>query len=202
MKNKIIYIASFLAAFLIVTFGIIYFNSVYKDIFQFDFTKKVETKKKTEAIISDTTNIQMAVLKDFLHQQLKNYVLDSLKNYVGTTKVDTIISSVVKDSSLIDSLKTLSSALIKTNSELAKQEELSKSLEKDVDNQPDSLYREWTKKTAKLYEIMDPAKAAKIIQGYSDNVARDLIYSMKKNKASEILAAFSPENANRIMRAK
>ena len=144
----------------------------------------------------------MAVLKDFLHQQLKNYVLDSLKNYVGTTKVDTIISSVVKDSSLIDSLKTLSSALIKTNSELAKQEELSKSLEKDVDNQPDSLYREWTKKTAKLYEIMDPAKAAKIIQGYSDNVARDLIYSMKKNKASEILAAFSPENANRIMRAK
>ena len=49
---------------------------------------------------------------------------------------------------------------------------------------------------------MDPAKAAKIIQGYSDNVARDLIYSMKKNKASEILAAFSPENANRIMRAK
>ena len=200
MKEKIIYIISFLAAFLIVTFSIIYLNSAYKDIFHFDFAK-IEVKK-SEPVISDTTNIQMAALKKFLHQELKDYVLDSLKGYVGSTKIDTVIHSVVKDSSLIDSLNILNNALNQTSSELAKQQKLSKSLKKDLNAQPDSLYMEWTKKTAKLYETMDPTKAAKIIQGYSDNVARDLIYSMKKNKAADVLAEFSLENANRIMRAK
>lgn len=200
MKEKIVYIASFLVAFLIVTFGIIYLNSVYRDIFHFDFTKtKVEVKKPA---ISDTTTIKMAELKSFLQQQLQEYVLDSLKTYVKTTKRDTIISQVVKDSSLIDSLKSLKQVLDKANSELAQKNKLANSLEKSLKSQPDSLYLAWTKRTAKLYETMDPAKAAKIIQGYSDNVARDIIYTMKQKKAAEILAEFNPESANRIMRAK
>jgi len=64
------------------------------------------------------------------------------------------------------------------------------------------MYVSWTKKIAKLYETMDPSKAAKIIQGYSDNIARDIIYTMKQKKAAGILAEFNPKIANRIMRAK
>ena len=48
---------------------------------------------------------------------------------------------------------------------------------------------------------MDTRKAAKIIQGYSDNIVRDLLLTMKKKKAAEILAEFKPETATRIISA-
>ena len=202
MKEKIIYIVSFTAAFVLVTVGIIYLNTVYKDIFHLDFTVVKTEKPKSVITVSDTTNVKMGELKSFFQQELRNYVLDSLKAYVGPAKIDTIINQVVKDSTLIDSLKYLSEALNKKDTELARQYKLTKTLKENISSQPDSLYLEWKKKTAKLYETMDPSKAAKIIQGYSDNVARDLIYTMKQKKAAEVLAEFSPENANRIMRAK
>lgn len=66
----------------------------------------------------------------------------------------------------------------------------------------DTLYNKWMKSTAKLYENMEPKKAAKIIASYSDNMARDIIYTMKKKKAAEILAELNPEFASRITRLK
>lgn len=200
MKEKIIYIGSFIVVFVIVTIGIIYFNSEYQDIFHFNFAKTKTVEHKEAAI--DTTSIQLGDLKVFLQQQLKSFVLDSLKTYAVRTKTDTVINKVVIDPSLIDSLKNLNNKLKKTNLELVRQNAIAKKLEKILNKQPDSIYVSWTKKTAKLYETMDPSKAAKIIQGYSDNIARDIIYTMKKKKAAEILAEFSPKFANRIMRVK
>jgi flagellar motility protein MotE (MotC chaperone) len=49
---------------------------------------------------------------------------------------------------------------------------------------------------------MDAKKAAKIILTYSDNIAKDIVYSMKKKKAAEILAQLNPETVNRITRVK
>ncbi len=66
----------------------------------------------------------------------------------------------------------------------------------------DTLYTKWMKSTAKLYENMEPKKAAKIIASYSDNMARDIIYTMKKKKAAEVLAELNPEFASRITRMK
>jgi len=200
VKAKIIYISSFLITFVLVTMGIIYLNSQYRDIFHFDFTKIKPIENKEAAV--DTTSVQMGELKIFLQQQLKRFVLDSLKTYATVTKTDTIINNVVTDSSLIDSLQNLKNILNKTNSELTKQNERAKKLEKILKAQPDSVYVSWTKRTAKLYETMDPSKAAKIILGYSDNIARDIIYTMKKKKAAEVLAEFNPKIANRIMRVK
>ncbi len=200
MKEKIIYISSFLAAFLIVTMGVVYLNSEYKDIFHFKFDKIEKIEPKESKI--DTTSIQMSHLKEFLQQQLKSFVLDSIKTYATRTKTDTVFNEVVNDSSLIDSLKNLKNKLKETNSVLAKQFKKSKNLEKILNVKPDSLYVSWKKKTAKLYETMDPSKAAKIIQGYSDNIARDIIYTMKQKKAAEVLAEFNPKIANRIMRVK
>jgi len=61
-------------------------------------------------------------------------------------------------------------------------------------------YKKWIAETSKFYESMESAKAAKIILKYSDNIAKDILYSMKKKKAAEILAEINPEIAKRITR--
>ena len=63
----------------------------------------------------------------------------------------------------------------------------------------DTVYTNWIKQTVKLYESMDSRKAAKVIQGYSDNIARDILLKMKKKKAAEILAELKPEVVTRII---
>ena len=60
---------------------------------------------------------------------------------------------------------------------------------------------EWAKQTAKLYESMEPRKAAKIISSYSDNESREILFRMNKKKAAKILAELNPETARRITRA-
>ena len=49
---------------------------------------------------------------------------------------------------------------------------------------------------------MDSKKAAKLIQNYSDNVSRDIIYTMKKKKAAEVLNAMNVETASKILSVK
>ena len=61
-----------------------------------------------------------------------------------------------------------------------------------------SIRQKWIKQTAKLYESMDPKKAALIIKNYSESTARDIIYRMKKNKAADVLSELDPVTANRI----
>ena len=61
-------------------------------------------------------------------------------------------------------------------------------------------YSEWLKKVTAIYESLEPGKAAKIIQTYSDNVARDILYNMRKKNAAKIVAELSPETTNRIFR--
>ncbi len=207
MKAKIIYIAAFAAAFLMVTGGIIYLNSMYRNIFQFDF--KPENTKSNKTLPADSTGVQMAELKNFFQNEFKQEIFDSLKTLVSSSKPDTVYANVVKDSSLIDSLRQLQTQLKKTDQALKKQDKTQKkqdqkksTAENDVIPKRDSTYNAWIKQTSKLYESMDPDKAAKIIQSYSDNVARDIIYSMRQKQAAEILSQLDPETANRITRAK
>jgi len=61
-------------------------------------------------------------------------------------------------------------------------------------------YKKLIIETSKFYESMESAKAAKIILKYSDNIAKDILYSMKKKKAAEILSEINPEIAKRITR--
>ena len=62
-------------------------------------------------------------------------------------------------------------------------------------------YNDWIASTVKLYESMDSKQAAKIITNYSDNVARDIIYAMKKKKAAEILSNLNSEQIVKLTRA-
>jgi flagellar motility protein MotE (MotC chaperone) len=200
VKAKIIYIVSFAAAFLLVTGGIIYFNSVYKNIFQFDFSpvKKAAIKNLPQ----NSNGIQIADLKNFFQDEFKKEIFDSLKVIMSDKKTDTVYAKETNNSVLIDSLKSLETALAQTNQELRAQNEEKKLTTEDTKPKEDSTYNAWVQKTSKLYESMDPDRAAKIIASYSDNVARAIIYSMKKKSAADILSQFNPETANRITRAK
>lgn len=186
-------------AFVLVTGLLIYLNSIYKNIFAFDFSVPVKTAsviKKT-----DQKTIEKPVPKD---STIANNVAQ--KNLAS--KIDSMQSKItnvaVKDSA----------ALQKENAKLAEEKKPAVAIQQTVLKEPvkveqtnknfarrDSLQKEWVKNTAKLYESMDSRKAAKIIQGYSDNIARDLLLTMKKKKAAEILAEFKPETVTRIISA-
>lgn len=200
MKSKIIYTTIFLAAFLITTAGIIYLNSIFKDMFRFDFSVVQQPSKSSN--LNDASKVSFEELKGFIQTQLKTE-FDSLRTIYGA-KSDTVVTRVFQDSLLIDSVKTLQQVLQKVEDQLKQQ--ASKNLQaqtvQKVNTKPDTSYINWTKQTAKLYESMDPKSAAKIISSYSDNVARDIIYSMRQKKAADILSELNPETANRITQAK
>ncbi len=203
MKAKIIYIVSFVAAFLLVTGGIIYLNSEYRNIFHFDFTPEIHKTNKTDKTKGKiSNNVEVADLKNYFQNEFKHEIFDSLKVLFSSKKTDTVYAKNSKNKSLVDSLKHLEEALRKSDAALKKQDIAAADSVNKTKAKSDSAYNAWLKQTARLYQSMDPARAAKIIQSYSDNVARDIIYSMRQQQAAEILSQFSPETANRITRAK
>jgi hypothetical protein len=205
LNLKIIYGASFLAVFLIVTGSVMYVNTIFKNIFTFDFTAVNQTEVVEAGVpIDENAQLSMKELKSYFDNELKSQILDSLKLLSPSGKTDTIVRSVLMDSTLIDSLTTLHKLLsAKTNSIKNIQPTVDiKPIVEPVNKKPDSSYTAWVIKTAGLYESMDSKKAAKIIQNYSDNVARDIIYIMKKKKAAEILSELKPDFAMRITNEK
>ena len=193
MKNKIIYVFLFLIAFLFTTGGVVFLNSIFKDIFKYDFRL---------ATISDTTQVTDST--KILNAALTNSNSDSLKTLIPGNVQDSLHASNSKDSTSADSSKRVQN-ILKSADYLASNGKAPDSVQiatNTVRMKPDSSYIIWMKQTAKMYESMDPKKAAKIIQSYSDNIARDIIYSMKQKKAAEILSELNPDTANRITRAK
>ena len=113
--------------------------------------------------------------------------------------------AVKMDSTVYDSLKSLEDKLAnleKMNKKkidtLGTHKRMSDSLAAVADAK---RLEDWAKQTAKLYESMDPRKAAKIISSYSDNESREILFRMNKKKAAKILAELNPETAKRITRA-
>lgn len=205
MNLKIIYGASFLAAFLIVTGSVMYVNTIFKNIFAFDFRAVNETEVvEQEDNVDGNSQLSMKDIKNYFDNEFKEQILDSLRLHSPSGKTDTIVQSVLMDSTLLDSLTTLHKLLsAKTNSTVKNQPVVDiKPIVEPVEKKPDSSYSAWVVKTAGLYESMDSKKAAKIIQNYSDNVARDIIYIMKKKKAAEILSELSPDFALRVTNSK
>ena len=205
MKQKIIYIFAFLVAFLATTGGIIYLNNNYTDIFKLNFKPIVKEKKNSSLNANLNNNVSLKDLKSVIQTEFKNYLLDSLRNVYKDQHHKALAEVAQKDSSLSDSLKSLKQVIKKIDRQLAKQEANNqnvKAAEVKEKVKKDSAYIKWTHQTAKLYEAMDAKKAAKIIQSYSDNVARDILYSMRQKKAAEILSELNPQTANRITQAK
>ena len=204
MKEKIIYIVSFLLAFVFVTGLLIFLSSSYKNIFAFDFTPISQSTAAAE-VKNEVPQNQQAVQSQEV-AQLNSTPQDTASQKIDSTKINQNIAAV-KDSSAAKKAvsektskekdKKIETPAINTATakvEPPKQIAIDKAAAKK-----DSIYQAWVKNTVKLYETMDSKKAAKIIQGYSDNIARDLLLTMKKKKAADILAEFKPGTASRII---
>jgi flagellar motility protein MotE (MotC chaperone) len=191
MKSKIIYIASFGGSFVLVTFIMVLLNNDFKNIYALDFTP-VKSNQIAQSQVNQS-NYKEAFGE--MLRELKSQMMDSIKTikYVANDS----LQNRKADSILTDSINVLKSRLEKT----VNQDSLIRNVSstKYIANN-DSTYRTWAKKTAALYEAMDSKKAAKIIQNYSDNVARDILYSMKKKKAAEVLSNLNPETASKVTR--
>jgi hypothetical protein len=204
MKQGIIYGGVFLFAFVIITGLLIYLNSSYENIFQFNFAPKslvqLSDSSKTDSLnISentkpvtelDSTVVQDTVLLSSLgvienKDSIKNDNSDSIKvkknpdipNKNGNEKLDIKNSRFEVKSDLPPNDKPILQNIAQGKE-----------------------YTEWVTKVTSIYAAMEPKKAAKIIQTYSDNVARDILYNMSKKTAAKVVSEFSPETANRIFR--
>ena len=199
MKEKIIYGGVFGGAFIMVTLIIIFLNSIYNNIFRFDFSPSQQHLQNLQTYQSG-----LGIDNEALHQ-VKKELMDSLRSYRNYVRNDSNYFAVKLDSTVYDSLKSLEdklASLEKMNQKkidtLGSGKRISDSLAAAVNAKK---LEEWAKQTAKLYESMDPRKAAKIISSYSDNESREILFRMNKKKAAKILAELNPETAKRITKA-
>ncbi|MFH0734142.1 MAG: hypothetical protein V1773_07545 [bacterium] len=196
MKNFVAYFLAFLMAFFGVTGLLFYANTQYKNIFKFDFSSTTPPEKAVKKITLKIEDYQK--VRNFIREKFTGEVVDSIKKLYWETKTDTVYKVIVQDSTLkqnLSEIKKQNETLVKQIA--AKEEELKKIKNKGGANK-DSTYKEWVKQTVKLYETMDSKQAAKIISELSDNVARDLIYTMKKKKAAEILSNMSTARVTKL----
>jgi flagellar motility protein MotE (MotC chaperone) len=229
LKAKIIYIGAFVLAFLLVTGGIYYLNTKYINIFAFDFSPVTgqpaevkDAKKKVEP--KDKKNVKKEEKKEEPKPLQEEETITpvflptepSKSNLKPLTAAEQKAENKLKvdpNKALIDSINHLNKKLkevmatkdVKKANESERQaivDSLKKYEMATLSESKDSTYKSWLKKTVTLYEAMDSQKAAKIILTYSDNIAKDIVYSMKKKKAAEILSQLSPETVNRITRVK
>ncbi|AFH50241.1 Hypothetical protein IALB_2538 [Ignavibacterium album JCM 16511] len=210
MKTYILNTLPFVFAFIIVTGVIIYLNGQFNNIFQFDFTPRNQAHNK----LNDSTLVNKKN-----EVALTDKKVESKNDSVVTPQLpaDSIVSAnlseqkVIPETEIKSDIKEISKKELekqlekKPNAELNNVEpkfvstELNQSNESKQQKQ-DSSYTNWLKKVSKLLEQMEPSKASKIIQNYSDNVARDIIYTMNKKSAAKIVSELSPEVAQRIIR--
>lgn len=241
MKATLVYITTFVLAFIGVTVALIFANDKFENIFVFDFSPK---GTGTEVALSDSTVTDSLSTEDDAHgpeendvahnqggapnispmeiqkkyneknpdgsseldpkllERVKKEIIDSLAKRKVKVEVDTIYQEVIKDRGLIDSLNKVIYAKSTAEKELVYREREITRLKKQLEHKRDSSYDAWVKQTVKLYEGMDAKKAAKILLNYSDNVAKDIVFKMKKKKASEILECLKPEEVVKLTGAQ
>jgi len=193
MKPGIIYGGVFLFAFVLVTGLLIYLNSTYENIFQFNFAPKslaIADSLKTDSLktaLSDSSEVKDSVLLSSMNGVEGN---DSLnQNPVENKEVE---NSVKKNQNEVVDPKNPKTDL--TTNQQQNNPTTTQTLPQGKE------YTDWIAKVTSIYSAMEPKKAAKIIQTYSDNVARDILYNMNKKTAAKVVSELSPETANRIFR--
>ena len=206
MKEKIIYIVPFVLVFIFISAAIIYLNSSFKNIFKFDFSptthvsmprEAAKTKQETKV---DSTQAPQS--QDSTKQNNVQPPIDTVA-VANTTKSN---NAKNENTDAVKKAETKNPVPPSRQKDIVKTEQINKTEPESmpvqtelVANKEKTDYKNWVKQTVKLYESMETKKAAKIIQGYSDNIARDILFTMKKKKAAEILAEFKPEVVNRII---
>ncbi len=203
MKNIISTVIVFVVAFIAVTAALMLANLYFRNIFAFDFRPR-EVKKVVKHKITFCPKDYWRIEK-FVRGEFKKELLDTLHTMYFKKKIDTVYTVIVKDKALLESVNKAMKTILQKDEELKKKdkqivqltEELAKQKERQKQKQSEE-YVNWVKNNAKLLSAMESANAAKILENYSDNIAQDLIYAMKKKKAAEILSYLSPEKVAKI----
>lgn len=194
MKNKIIAASVYAVTFLVVTVIIAMLNNSYHNIFKFDFSPPVG-----EDIIHSGVRLEnLAKIKKGIENVVRQEYEDSID--VIKTKSEEEIAAAKVDPVLLDSIKVLKDHLARL--EKQKEAQLKSRSQEAAKDTANTAYEKWLKNAISYYESMDVDQAAKIITNYSDNVARDIIYNMKKKKAVKILSALKPEIVNRLIQVE
>lgn len=210
MKSYILNTVPFVFAFIVVTGVIIYLNGQFNNIFKFDFTPRNQIHN------AHKNSTRLNTQKDIISADKK---VEAKNDSIGNTELakDSVVNAdlteqkVFPESEIKSNIKNISKKELDKQLEKKPQAELNKVEPKFVSNEvnqsndsrqqkQDSSYTNWLKKVSRLLEQMEPSKASKIIQNYSDNVARDIIYTMNKKSAAKIISELSPEIAQRIIR--
>lgn len=200
MKTYILNGLPFVFAFFVVTGIIVYLNNQFNNIFQFDFSPK----QFSSSVVTDSTeqnHSDLSIKENLQKNSFSNEVLpDSLINNSAndTTEKPLEIKQVVSQEYKTQLEKKPEIETEKIEPKFASDNERQDT--NSGEKKSDSDYKEWLKKVSKILEQLEPSKAAKIIQNYSDNVARDIIYTMNKKNAAKIISELTPEIAQRIIR--
>jgi flagellar motility protein MotE (MotC chaperone) len=196
LKVSFLYTLTFIVAFLAVTGLLIIANERFQNIFKFDFSSvKVVASADTSAQIKFTENTSVPD------------TIKRVRDTLAIAPVDTSNIHKLKVESPEIAAKNKQVSDISNNANQAVQtvqnipEEKIKPLENDaMPKTPDSTYNKWKKATVRIYEAMDARKVAQVLTSLSDSEARELIYSMKKKKAAEILSNLNAESVKKLTR--
>jgi len=209
MKTGIMSIVVFVAAFILTTAALIFLNTQFMNIFKFDF-RSVHVSRP--AVSSDSTSVQDSTLNTKLPPKDSTKALDSLSAIAKNLdpKTDSSKTAENKDNRIEDKTsvdtKTVNNppATVQNNTTAAKPEESTTTKQGFVSGDAAKMdpvaYNKWKKNMAGIMEIMDSKKASQILRTYTDNIARDIFFSMKKKKAAEILSKFDVKSDSLMIR--
>lgn len=182
--KKVMLIIPFVFTFLFVTGILVYLNTIYNNIFQFDFSPKSENQ-----IVSVMDSL---LVKDATKTDITKSEIELASNQ--ETKIDTV--NISNNSGQIK--QSITESKNENSSYFDEQKSLPKNFVEKTNK--DSAYSVWLKKTVKLVENLSPAQASKLLKNYSDNQARDIIYTMKQKQAAKIISYLEPEYVHKLTR--
>ena len=173
------------------------------------FHSNLEQESDLDGVPSDSSinneNLMRRLkLKDFKTSAEEYYmVTDTVDGKAIKTKVeiryDTVFTEkLVKDPTILDSLKKVERTLSAAKREISEKDIEIKNLKSRLVSRKDSTYDAWVKSTAKLYGLMDSKQVAKLISGLSDSEVRDLFNKMKTRKVVDILSNLSQDRVSRL----
>lgn len=201
MKNTVTYAVVFFIAFAFVSLAMYLSSKAFNNIFMLDFSSPVYVGEKVE-----TGSIDYAVYYPTLEEAkvlVKEEIISEIVfalNERDSNQINTLTEVFQNKIAILE--ETLNDQLTAKKTLINEKEETIQQLQTENETGDEEAYNTWLKSTVKMYEAMDSKKAAKIIQKYSDNVARDIIYTMNRKKAAQIMSELNPETVIKLTRAK
>ena len=179
MKNTIVYVLTFIIAFLGTTALIYTLNNKFANMFVFDFRDAETVKSEIADSLAAADSVDVIISDSlFLTENLFQEEKEELEKTLNVTKNE----------------------LSKAEQELSEKEKKIEQLKNQLEKEKATEHEEWLKSTVKLYEAMETKKAADLLATLPENQAREIIYSMKNKKAAEILSGLDTETIKRLTR--